>query len=74
MNWIKVSEGLPDIADERNQTSDYCVCCSDKFWGPGREIYSISRYDYGFESWEYQKGHDREFHPITHWAYIEPPK
>ena len=65
MEWISVNESLPERREGLtgpNDESDYVIAYSEKF-----DKYSVSRYCYYFESWEYRDGMDQLLNEITHW-------
>jgi len=63
--WIKVTERLPEIVNEELGYSDYVLAYSDSFtWGK----WYISRYYHHSEMWEYEKGHDVTYNPISSWT------
>jgi len=61
MKWISVKEELPEYY--QNGYSKECLCYSDALLGR----YFISRYNYDNENWGFEKGHDAQYNPISHW-------
>lgn len=67
--WIKVEDMLPEITNEKLGCSDEVLAYADNLYGK----FFISRYDHEFETWEYERGHDATYNPITHWIPLPKP-
>jgi len=69
--WFDVKDGLPPKRirnGKEKEESEYMLCFSEN-----NEKWFISRYDYGFESWDFDKEHDQVYNPITHYQPLPPP-